>query len=419
MRRRWLPSLLAALLLLLAAAEAGVLMLLPGGSVAPDDVSAADYFSAAQLDRGARYRGPQPWLQLLQLAITLAVLAVLATRPPGWLRRLVGGGSGRVLRRSALTAAAISLLLSAVVLPLRALARQRGIAVGLITSSWPAWVQDVALSAALNAGLLAVAAAAVVALMRRFPRGWWLPAAAVLVAGTASLVYVAPVVLDPLFNRFTPLQGPVRADVERLAARAGVNIGEVYVMDASRRTTAANAYVTGLGSTKRVVLYDTLLEGYPREEVRFVVAHELAHQHFGDVNRMVLYVLLVAPLGLLAAAIVLRNVPQWRRRTPQPEAGPAAGAQTVPALALIVALMVPAATAVSNQLSRGVEARADTFALQLTGDPQTMVEFRRRSAVRNVSDPEPPAISQWLLGTHPTTMQRIGAAEAWARGARP
>jgi STE24 endopeptidase len=245
--------------------------------------------------------------------------------------------------------------------------------------------------------------------MRALPRWWWAPASLVVVAGSAALLYAGPVVLDPLFNRFTPLRGEARADVLELARRSGVEVGEVLVMDASRRTTAANAYVAGLGRTKRVVVYDTLLE-FPREEQRHVLAHELGHQHYRDVPRGLLYVLLVAPAGLLAVAVLTRAL--------DGREGPA-DARTLPALALAVSVVLLAMTSVSNQLSRRVEARADTYALQLTDAPRPFIEFERRISLRNVSDPDPPGWSHALFGTHPTIIERIGAGAAWARGARP
>src|SRR5438270_345135 len=99
------------------------------------------------------------------------------------------------------------------------------------------------------------------------PRTWWLPGAGAGVGAMGAMVFAGPVVLDPLFNRFEPLDdGPLRRDVLELAQRAGVRVREVYVVDAGRRTTAANAYVTGLGATKRVVLFDTLIEHFTPEE---------------------------------------------------------------------------------------------------------------------------------------------------------
>src|SRR4051794_41742022 len=115
------------------------------------------------------------------------------------------------------------------------------------------------------------------------------------------MTYAGPVVLDPIFNRFTALPpGQTRSDVLELAEAAGVDVGEVYEVDASRRTTAANAYVNGLGHTKRVVLYDTLLERFTRDEVRLVVAHELGHVRYRDVTHGLLWLALVTPLGLFA-----------------------------------------------------------------------------------------------------------------------
>jgi len=405
-RRSWLVPL--ALLAAPAVAQLGVVVFWPSeGVVEPDALPAGAFFSPAELARAEDFRGPQRALFLASTAVQLGTLAWLAVRPP---RRLADAAGGRrPLLRVAGTAAALSVALVAVTLPLRAIARQRGIDVGLITRSWPGWAWDVVLSAAIDAAIMAATAVALVALMRRLPRWWWAPASLVVALGSAGLLYAGPVVLDPLFNRFTPLQGPARADVLELARRSGVEVGEVLVMDASRRTTAANAYVAGLGRTKRVVVYDTLLE-FPRAEQRHVLAHELAHQHYRDVPRGLLYVLLVAPAGLLAVAVLTRAL------DPRPGL---ADARTLPALAFAVSAVLLTMTAVSNGLSRRVEARADTYALQLTNEPRAFMAFERRIALRNVTDPDPPRWSHTLFGTHPTILERIGAGAAWARGVRP
>jgi STE24 endopeptidase len=405
-RRSWLVPL--ALLAAPAIAQAGVVLFWPQeGVVEPDAVDVGAFFSPAQLARAEEYRGPQLALYLAGTTVQLGALAWLALRPP---RRLTRAAAGRrVLLRVAGVAAVLSAGLVLVTLPLRAVSRQRGIDVGLVTRSWPGWAWDVVLSAAIDAGIAAATAVALVALMRRLPRWWWAPASLVVVAGSAGLLYAGPVVLDPLFNRFTPLQGQARADVLELARRSDIEVGEVLVMDASRRTTAANAYVAGLGRTKRVVVYDTLLE-FPPAEQRHVLAHELGHQHYRDVPRGLLYVLLVAPAGLLAVAVLTRAL------DPRPGR---ADARTLPALALSISVVLLVMTAISNQLSRRVEARADTYALQLTGEARAFMEFERRISLRNVSDPDPPRWSHAVFGTHPTILERIGAGAAWARGARP
>ena len=133
-------------------------------------------------------------------------------------------------------------------------------------------------SAAIEAVFAAIGGAVAIGLVRRFPRNWWIPGAGVVVGFAVLTLYLSPVVIDPLFNSFEPLpRGELRSDVLRLADAAGVDVGEVYRVDASRRTTAINAYVGGLGHTKRVVLYDNLIEDFPPDQVRSVVAHELGH----------------------------------------------------------------------------------------------------------------------------------------------
>jgi STE24 endopeptidase len=178
-------------------------------------------------------------------------------------------------------------------------------------------------------------------------------------------------------------------------------VGEVYEVDASRRTTAANAYVTGLGATKRVVLFDTLLRDFTPAETRLVVAHELGHVRHRDVPRGLLFLALVAPCG---AYVVARAAEPLTAR----------GATPVPAVGLALTLVAPALTTVANQLSRAIERRADEFALRLTREPGAMIAFEQRITVQNVSDPAPPRWQRVLLGSHPATVERIGQALAFS-----
>jgi STE24 endopeptidase len=401
-RRLRLPLALAAAVI---AAEAAVLLLRPrDGVIPPAEVSVGSYFTPDQVERAEAFRGPQLGLFGLGTAIELGVLILLVARPPGWLGRarrpvLVGAAAG----------IALSLATSAAPLPVSAIARQRAIDVGLVTQGWVDWAGDLAKGWAIGAGIAGAGGALAVVALRRFGPRWWLPAAGVVVTFGVGITYAGPVVLDPLFNRFEPLPaGPARDDVIELARKAGVDVGEVLRVDASRRTTAANAYVGGLGSTKRVVLYDTLLENFEREEVRLVVAHELAHVRHRDVPRGLLFLLLVAPAGMLAVARLAERLPGGDRRGPE----------AIPALALSLALVVPVVSTISLQLSRRVEARADAYALRLTGEPDAFVAFERRIAVRNVADPDPARWRTLLLATHPPTLERIGTAVAFERGER-
>ena len=137
-----------------------------------------------------------------------------------------------------------------------------------------------------------------------------------------------------------------------------------------------------------------------------VVAHELGHVHHHDTRNGLIWLAIVAPFGMWAVAALVERL--------APRDG-ALGPRAVPAAALAIAIVVPVLSMVSNQLSRPVEARADAFSLQLTDDPQTLIDFQRRIAVKNVSDPQPPGVARFLLGTHPSTLERIGMAKAFER----
>src|SRR4051812_11648747 len=397
-QRLRLPAALAATLLV---AEAAVLLLRPRERFAVAQAEPRDYFSADELARAKRFRSGQLAIFGAQTALELAILVAAAARAPRAGRRPVAAGAA--------AAAGLTLATTAAALPLRAVSRQRSKDVGLVTQSWGGWAVDVAKATAIATAFTAAGGAALTAGMRRFGPAWWAPGAA-LAAGVAVVFsYLGPVVLDPVFNRFTPLpEGPLRADVLELARRAGVDVGEVYEVDASRRTTAANAYVNGLGRTKRVVLYDTLMRDFTRDEVRLVVAHELGHVRHDDVRRLLTFLAILAPAGTLAAALVADAL--------QPDGEPA-GPRTLPALALAAMLVGTPVTAVANRLSRRIEARTDAFALRLTDAPEPFIGFEQRITVKNVAEPDPPAWAELLFGTHPSTLQRIGAAVAFRESA--
>jgi STE24 endopeptidase len=345
------------------------------------------------------------------LAAQGLVLALLVLRPPrGAVARIERLARGRALVAAAVVGAGVVLTVQVAALPFGAWAHERAVDVGLSTQDWAGWTADRAKAGAIALVVGAGGAALFSALMRRFPRRWWLAGAGAVVAIEVVFVWLAPVVLDPLFNRYEQLpRGPTRAAVADLGRRAGVDVGDVLVVDASRRTTAANAYVTGLGHTKRVVLYDTLLRRFDRAQVRLIVAHELGHVKHRDVPRGMLWVAIAAVPGMYAVMLLTRR---WSA-----PAGAAPGAPaSLPALALALTVVALALTVVSNQLSRAVENRADAFSLQLTGEPREFIELERRLALTNVADPDPPAVYRWLFGTHPTTVERIGIALGYERG---
>ena len=408
---------LAPLALAALSAELAVRLLTPREPLpAPEPVDIRDHFSAEEIDRGRRFARPQLAIRLARSTLDAAVLAYVVRRQARRGRPAVpaaapdvsardDGASAADLAAAALAGAVLASTVSLPGLPLAALARHRALRVGLATQSWRDWGIDLAKATAIQGGLAAIGSGAVTLAARRWPRGWWLPAAAGSIGFGALLAALAPVVLDPVFNDFTPLpDGDTRQDVLSLAAAAGVSVGEVYSIDASRRTTAANAYVTGLGPTKRVVLFDTLLDRFDRDEIKVVVAHELAHVRHRDVPRSVAFAALTAPAAALAAQRL-----SWVMSATRASAG------SLPALALATGVVSLPVGVLSSRLSRAVERRADAFSLRLSQAPQAFVSFERAIALQNIADLEPPRLLTGLLASHPPTAERIGAALAYER----
>jgi STE24 endopeptidase len=224
--------------------------------------------------------------------------------------------------------------------------------------------------------------------------------------------FLYPLVIEPAFNRFESLPaGALRTDLLELAEQSGSPVEDVLVADASRRTTSLNAYVSGFGSTRRVVLYDTLLAEVPDGEVESIVAHELGHVANDDV----LTGTLLGALGAAAAVALLGWLLSWAPLLRRAGADSAGDPRVVPLVLLLVAVGSLVATPVQNLVSRQVEERADLFALDLTRDAQAFIAMQRRLAQTNVSDPDPPAPWQWFFGSHPTAAQRVAMAEDWLR----
>ena len=373
-------------------------------------MAAEAYFSPTELDRAQDYRGPQRALALGGLAIEGATLALLAFRPPRRLRRALERGSKRPIAAAAAAGAAFAVLLVVVDLPLAIAAEQRARDFGLSTQDWAGWAGDLGKGAAISIVMTAGGAAILMGLVRRFPRSWFGLGAAAIVLFSAVFVFFSPVLIDPLFNRFEPLpQGPLRSEVLELAERSDVEVGEVYRVDASRRTTGANAYVGGLGETKRVVLYDNLLRDFPPDQVRSVIAHELGHVKNRDLPRGLLWLAIVAPAGMF----LIQRLTQ--RIEPEAAAGRRAGPAVLPAAALSIALVSFGLGVAGNAMSRQVEQAADGYALDLDRNPAAFIGLQRELAIRNVSDPDPPGWLTVLFGTHPPTVDRIGHALTWAR----
>ena len=203
--------------------------------------------------------------------------------------------------------------------------------------------------------------------------------------------------VEPLFNHFEPLpDGPLRSQVLALADEEGVQVDDVLVADASRRTTTLNAYVSGFGSSRRVVVYDNLVDDADDREILSVVAHELGHARHDDVLTGSLLGAAGALLGVGLLGLLVGRVADPRQ---------------VPRVLALAAIAVFLASPVQNGISRRIETRADVASLRTTHDPEAFIEVQKELALTSLADPTPYAITQFWFGSHPTTLQRIALAE--------
>jgi STE24 endopeptidase len=186
------------------------------------------------------------------------------------------------------------------------------------------------------------------------------------------------------------------------------------VADASRRTRAVNAYVSGFGATRRIVVYDTLLERADPAEVRSVVAHELGHAKLRDVVTGTV----LGALGAGASVIALYLLGYWTALLRRAGVASIAEPRSIALLLAVAAIAGLAAGPVQNLVSRRIEARADRHALALTDDPATFAAMQERLSALNLSDPDPNRIEYLLFASHPSTVERVAMARAYQRGSR-
>lgn len=369
-------------------------------------------FTDEQVSRHAAYQRPGYVSFAAGLVVQVVTLVVLARGP--W-AKLIEGLEDRIGAwplRALVAGALAGLVLTAIALPL---AFVRGYVIehawGLSTQDLGGWLADRAKGAVIGAVTSAVAALVFFAVVRWQPRTWWVFGWAAFTGLTAVMFFLWPVVIAPLFNKFTPLEpGPLDDRVRALAEEAGVPVDEVLVADASRRTTAENAYVAGLGKTKRLVVYDTLLKANDDDRTAFVVAHELGHQAKSHVRKN----LAIASAGLLAAFAFLGwlggRASFWGWAGADGPGDPRA----LPLLVLLSIGLTLVSTPLESALSRRDETEADRFAIELTDDPDAAVAAFRRLALANLADLDPPPLAVAAFYSHPPIPDRIDAVLATA-----
>ena len=383
-----------------------------------DQVAALRDLPPEGVARGRALRGELRPGRYGAAVVGLAVALLLGLTPLGGkLVALVGRSFGdHWMAQAVLGGLAVVLVADLVTLPFAAWRHTILTRYGLSTQDWGGWAVDLLKSYGVSAVIGAIALLGFYSVTRFAPRWWWALAAAGAAVLVVLLSFVMPVLVEPIFNRFTPMEpGPLRAELMSLAERDGVPVRDVLVADASRRTRAVNAYVSGIGATRRIVVYDTLLREAPPEEVVSVVAHELGHVK----DRDVLVGTLIGALGAATGVVGLYLIGSWRPLLRLAEVESIAEPRAFPLLVALLTVVALVATPVSALVSRRLEARADAHALALTDDPAAFEAMQRRLSQVNLSDPDPPRFEYLYSATHPSTVERMAAARTPARGATP
>ncbi|MEZ5292121.1 MAG: M48 family metalloprotease [Vicinamibacterales bacterium] len=279
---------------------------------------------------------------------------------------------------------------------------------GLTTQILPHWLADHVKAVTASSAVMVGGLATVYVCMRLWPAGWWVPAAAAFTAVMVGFARLGPAVLVPILLRVRPLRRAALSErLVRLAQRAGAPVIGVYEWSIGGHTREAKAALAGIGRSRRILLSDTMLDGYSDDEIEVVLAHELAHHVHRDLwLGMALRSATLFVGAYLAAAVVSAAGPWLGLRTP-------VDAASAPLLLLVAGAWSFAFLPLANAVSRAQERRADRFALALTGNPGAFVTAMRRLGHQNLAEERPSALARWLFYSHPPLRERIAFAESW------
>jgi len=391
------------------------------GSACASEVNPEKYFTQEQINRGRSYQREGHIIYAANCAVSLLVIIVFVFTN---LSRKLEARVARISKNSFTLSILLYflifyLILSALLLPLSfysSYIREKNY--GFATLSLSRWFADYAKSLVIGFILSSILVVGLFSAIKKFPRIWHIIACAAFTVFITLMVFIVPVVIDPLFHRFTPLaDANLRSELVSLAKSAGIDAREVLVMDASSRTTHTNAYFTGLSSTKRIVLYDTLIAAHSPSEVKVILAHEIGHWKYLHILKGILIACACAFVALtILRLVLLRAKSDYERGGLLRFLGVSElhAPSTLPLILLILFILGAIWLPAQNAISRHFEHQADRESLILTDDPQSFISAQVKLAVDNASDIVPPAAAYYFLYSHPSVMDRIAAAEDFA-----
>ncbi|MFT8871718.1 MAG: M48 family metallopeptidase [Sporolactobacillus sp.] len=367
----------------------------------------SQFMSAGQLRASVTINPWRYFLSFAAIPVDWAVYFFILVSGLGCrLRRLAERLSSLFLVQLLIVFAGVALIGSAAQLPFAFASYQLSLRFGISVQPLSQWAKDQAVSFGVDSLIGFIIVAVLFLLIRRKPQHWWWPAWLFAVPFVIFMMYVQPVLIDPLYNHFQSLpDSSLKRELLSLADQAGIPATNVYEVDKSAETRAMNAYVEGIGSHLRIVLWDTTVQHLSNKEVLFVMAHEMGHY----VMHHVLWGMAAALLGMLVglflvAKLLIVCLGRWGAALNIPHPGDPAA---LPLLLLLFALISFAAEPLDNALSRQFERQADNYAIQLTGNRRAAISAFQKLSSASLAEVNPPGLVRFMQYDHPSMLERI------------
>lgn len=281
---------------------------------------------------------------------------------------------------------------------------------GISTQSFSSWMHDNVLDFWLNMGITIIVVTVLYWLIKKSTKRWWLYAWLLTIPFSIFMMFIQPVIIDPLYNDFYPLKDKeLEAKILSLAEQANIPAEHVFEVNMADRTNALNAYVTGVGSNSRIVLWDTTLNKLTEEEILFVMAHEMSHYVNKDI-----YIGIASYILMMLVGLWLTNkIATWviKRYGKLLKIEKISDIRSYPLLLLISSFLFFASSPLANYQSRVQEIRADEYAIALTGNEEAAITAFQKLTISGLSDVNPPLLVKWFRYTHPPMLDRINSAK--------
>lgn len=283
---------------------------------------------------------------------------------------------------------------------------------GLSNQNFSQWFGEQLVGLMVITIIMILAVEGIYLALKKSPRRWWIYVSAVFILFTVVLINLAPVLIMPLFNKFTPLpQGDLRDKLIKLSQKANAPVEDIFTMNMSKQTKEANAMFTGLGNTKRIILGDNLVNEYTPDEIEVVIAHEMGHNLLHHVWKIIIFSSLMAAIGFFIIHLTGgRIINRFKNRLNIENMADVAG---LPLFLLIFSVYGIVTMPVMPAYSRHMERQADKFALDITHNKEAFIFAMDKLAYNNLSDPNPSPVIEFLLYDHPPIAKRIKFAEEY------